>query len=532
MTTLPRASLVLLLCALLLSLAASAAAGAGACQTAMDCALNGDCVAGTCHCSLAWSGSASCDVMAFLPVDKKHQPGYYNATAAAWGGYPVKDDAGNFHLFHAQMLDHCDVFGSWTTNSIVARSTSVSGKVEGPYQFAQEVIPSFAHNPTIRRANDGTFVLYFIGGWKETPKTCGKGGEEEGEGGGAEPIAFTAATAAFGASNCTAGAAYDPATSIRVGGDYKTVPLAEGSTIADCAASCCSDSKCYAFSFNNMTASSITCNHKDASNTLLKGQCPCCAKGSTVPGCSSGSLASKPPTCDGRHWPKSCGPNMPGPSGDCCGATTEPWNANSGCGLSMAYSKTAQGPWTMAPLNITNQWESDEVYCTHTNPGPFFLKNGSVVLVFNAGYCSNNHLETIGIAVADSWDGEYKLLNTKAILRNTDGTPHRCEDPYVWHDERGWHLLTHNQQGPQGVASYGYSEDAITWTLSPTTPYGCEQLFTDGTNVTVSGCGNRPQIIFEGGQSGGAPLWITNGGASNNPSGGKGQWTLFRQIKH
>lgn len=121
------------------------------------------------------------------------------------------------------------------------------------------------------------------------------------------------------------------------------------------------------------------------------------------------------------------------------------------------------------------------------------------------------------------------------MLRNPDGSPHRCEDPFLWHTSRGWHLLTHNQQGPQTTSSYGYSEDGIVWTLSPSTPHNCTLRYTDGTSAEASGCGNRPQLVFDdvNGSNGasGPPRWLVNGAQAAKPNGGKGTWTLFRPLE-
>ena len=56
---------------------------------------------------------------------------------------------------------------------------------------------------------------------------------------------------------------------------------------------------------------------------------------------------------------------MPGPQGDCCGGGP---THNNGCGISIGSARSLSGPWTVTPLKIQNQWESDDVYCTHTNP--------------------------------------------------------------------------------------------------------------------------------------------------------------------
>jgi len=159
------------------------------------------------------------------------------------------------------------------------------------------------------------------------------------------------------------------------------------------------------------------------------------------------------------------------------------------------------------------------------------LPNGSVVMAFNAGFCHDT-LETIGVAHAPHWSGPYSLLAKEAVLRNPDGTPHRCEDPHLWISSRGWHLLTHNQQGPQGVSSYGFSLDGVAWHLAPATPYNCTITYTDGGTAEASGCGNRPQLVWsQTVAEGGRPLWLVNGAMSANPSGGHGTWTLFRQLK-
>jgi len=93
--------------------------------------------------------------------------------------------------------------------------------------------------------------------------------------------------------------------------------------------------------------------------------------------------------------------------GDLCGNGP---GYNNGCGISMATSASVTGPWKIQPLRIVDQWMSDLLDCTHTNPTPFFLPNGTVVLAFNAGFCHSD-LETIGIASAPHWSGPYMLLS-------------------------------------------------------------------------------------------------------------------------
>ena len=144
----------------------------GGCSSATDCSLNGDCVDGACACDAAWSGSPICDVMSFGKLDKEAMPGYYNETESSWGGFPMPTDDGGFALVHAQMEGGCGL-GTWTSNSFVGLSRSTTKRVEGPYAFEEPILPTFAHNPTVRRAADGTYVVYFIGSWPTTPQACG-----------------------------------------------------------------------------------------------------------------------------------------------------------------------------------------------------------------------------------------------------------------------------------------------------------------------------------------------------------------------
>lgn len=172
--------LALLLSSVTLLFARGGGVGGGrACRSSLDCSLNGDCERGQCVCDPAWSASADCSALSFQPVAKTKgaAPGYYNDTEASWGGNIIKSDDGNYYLIHAQFAHHCGIYsapqgGGWTNNSFVARSVSVTGRPEGPYRFQEEILPPFAHNPEIHRDADGTYVVFFIGGWNTTVGTC------------------------------------------------------------------------------------------------------------------------------------------------------------------------------------------------------------------------------------------------------------------------------------------------------------------------------------------------------------------------
>merc|ERR1711871_288522 len=103
--------MLLVLLSVLLEAAPSTSSSA-ACKTSMDCSLNGDCVDNVCVCDPQWRGAPRCDVLSFQRLDKRQAPGYHNATESSWGGNPVKGDDGNYHLFHAQMANHCGLYSN------------------------------------------------------------------------------------------------------------------------------------------------------------------------------------------------------------------------------------------------------------------------------------------------------------------------------------------------------------------------------------------------------------------------------------
>jgi hypothetical protein len=80
-------------------------------------------------------------------------------------------------------------------------------------------------------------------------------------------------------------------------------------------------------------------------------------------------------------------------------------------------------------------------------------------------------------------------------------------DPFLYTDERGWHLLYHvyntHENPPHGhecfnstVSAHSFSADGFTWFTSPTQPYGTQVETADGAVVTVA-TRERPKLFFD-----------------------------------
>jgi len=126
-----------------------------------DCNLNGVCDQGSCICDSPWLGD-DCSLLDVVPspvAPAYPPPSIFNSTTS-WGGSVALGDDNKYHMFAAEMANGCGL-NSWGTNSIVVRS--ISDTPTGPFQRQEVVVDAFAHNPTVSRAPDGTWVLYHIG---------------------------------------------------------------------------------------------------------------------------------------------------------------------------------------------------------------------------------------------------------------------------------------------------------------------------------------------------------------------------------
>jgi len=93
-------------------------------------------------------------------VDAWSRPG----NQSSWGGSVIvgSADEPGYHMFAADMTDHCGL-NSWQHNSAIRHL--VAATPEGPYEQATDslVLKPFAHNPTVHKAPDGTYIVFHIG---------------------------------------------------------------------------------------------------------------------------------------------------------------------------------------------------------------------------------------------------------------------------------------------------------------------------------------------------------------------------------
>lgn len=135
---------------------------AAPCKTEMDCSLGGTCEDGICKCYPTWTGR-NCSLLNVLPAPDPfafYRPG----NQSSWGGSVVQD-GDSYHMFAADMTDHCGL-NAWQRNSAIRHLVSESPS--GPFQPSDVIMPPFSHNPTVQRAADGTYLIFHIGDGRAT----------------------------------------------------------------------------------------------------------------------------------------------------------------------------------------------------------------------------------------------------------------------------------------------------------------------------------------------------------------------------
>lgn len=161
----------------------------------------------------------------------------------------------------------------------------------------------------------------------------------------------------------------------------------------------------------------------------------------------------------------------------------------------MAWADSLLGPWeyshhTMVPPGSVDDWDA-----MVTNPSPLILDNGTSYIFFRGTQWPANGYERIGFAKAESWEGPYgRPFGQHEPLWDADDREAFVEDPWVWQDDRGFHMLAHGHWDENGY--YAFAEHAEgPWHFRHQPTYTNVVTMSDGTNQTLVQR-ERPQIFM------------------------------------
>ena len=370
------------------------------CSTSLDCSLNGECSSGQCVCDPGWTGTC-CGALSLAPVDyNRTSGGYRNPSTSTWGGNIIKNDSTQtYHMWIAEMKPE-DEGGSgscglttWGKASQITHVTSAA--IAGPYARQEVAVPLWSHNPIVRQAPDGTYVLWHIGSGSSSNSTpevgyCARNGTS--------PCGEQSFDKCGPSPNLCSNA---------------SVPGFE------CVQSSCmgADGNCGA----SLAEPSLNCDLRTFASCVPAAAAACKAQ----PGCVAFSLDPS--------WP------LPGLSKAKlfgAGITATPnkeWTSwvstaredrereDNTCTLQLHSALSTEGPWVPYPNATISP-------CGGNNPGPYVHPNGTIFIVFTE--------QRMGLWRAESWKGPYTFV--------TSGACGGGEDPSLFINARGqFHCLYH-----------------------------------------------------------------------------------------
>lgn len=205
----------------------------------------------------------------------------------------------------------------------------------------------------------------------------------------------------------------------------------------------------------------------------------------------------------------------------CCSGSCSGCNFVQHMQLSVAWAPSVKGPWQQKVGILPGDAE---------NPSATVLPDGRIVLAYRVWV---NNQEFVTTATADSWEGPYVPRGAPLFPANSSSNAYAAtEDPFLWHDSRGFHLLMHSLYWTEAAnwwtmlhaGAYAFSTDGEDWTFvgpsyvaedatepdgpfTPSEPWSGHVEWINGTS-TLMMIRQKPSLIFN---AQGHPTHLLNG---------------------
>jgi hypothetical protein len=160
--------------------------------------------------------------------------------------------------------------------------------------------------------------------------------------------------------------------------------------------------------------------------------------------------------------------------------------------VGVAVASSPYGPWKRSDAPALDTKPGTFYSFLTSNPAPLIADDGSAVLIFKAREYRDKYPfqgdMTIGVAKAARYDGAYSVVVPEPIFGV--GRVGEMEDPFIWKDAAGYHLLAKDQRGGITGEHHGgllaHSRDAIHWQLDKSPKaYSRTITWSDGTTQAM-----------------------------------------------
>lgn len=139
--------------------------------------------------------------------------------------------------------------------------------------------------------------------------------------------------------------------------------------------------------------------------------------------------------------------------------------------IGVAIADSLDGPWQQLDRPMLDVKPNTFYSAMTSNPAPWINEDGSVVMVFKSAFYQGekrSHM-VFGAARASHWSEPFEVVGDRPIF--DPETTGDIEDPYIWRDKEGYHLLAKDMAGKvTGQANTGFlahSQDAVDWQFDP-----------------------------------------------------------------
>jgi len=175
--------------------------------------------------------------------------------------------------------------------------------------------------------------------------------------------------------------------------------------------------------------------------------------------------------------------------------------------IGIATADALTGPWTRYDDPILNTKPNTFYSFLTSNPAPLIRKDGSVLLIFKGRSYGQKYpfqsKQRIGIAYAKSIQDTFSVLNHNLPLFS-DQEYSEFEDPFLWEDEKGLHLLMKDMSskmtGEHHAGVLFHSSDGIHWEMDKDRKAYSRTLTFEDDKKIIMGQLERPFVLFEKGK--------------------------------
>lgn len=204
----------------------------------------------------------------------------------------------------------------------------------------------------------------------------------------------------------------------------------------------------------------------------------------------------------------------------------EVWNKKR---IGVAVADDLNGEFVRKDTPLLEPRDCEHWDCTiTTNPSVAILPNGKTYMMYKSRQAVDKPLQ-LGIAVADTPDGEFKRLTDQPILNFLNDDMH-IEDPFFWYDEKRkkFCLIAKDdcKNGSTGITGewgngfYAESDDCIHFEIAENPLVYTRNLYWQDGSKTKQGNLERPSLLFD---ENGVPTHIfCASGAGEQPYAFKG----------